>query len=51
MITHSVLIAKYAGARDYEQDLHVDYGNNTPGLPKARHGHRRPPDHHVLQPT
>lgn len=34
MITHSVLIGKYAGARDYEQDLHVDYGNNTLVYPK-----------------
>jgi ectoine hydroxylase-related dioxygenase (phytanoyl-CoA dioxygenase family) len=34
MITHSVLIAKYAGARDYEQELHVDYGNNSLVYPK-----------------
>ena len=34
MITHSVLVAKYAGARDYEQDLHVDYGNNSLVYPK-----------------
>ena len=34
MITHSLLIAKYAGARDYDQDLHVDYGNNTLVYPK-----------------
>jgi ectoine hydroxylase-related dioxygenase (phytanoyl-CoA dioxygenase family) len=34
MITHSVLTAKFAGARDYEQDLHVDYGNNTLVYPK-----------------
>jgi ectoine hydroxylase-related dioxygenase (phytanoyl-CoA dioxygenase family) len=34
MITHSVLIGKYAGARDFEQDLHVDYGNNSLVYPK-----------------
>jgi ectoine hydroxylase-related dioxygenase (phytanoyl-CoA dioxygenase family) len=34
MITHSVLIGKYAGARDYDQDLHVDYGNNSLVYPK-----------------
>ncbi len=34
MITHSVLVGKYAGARDFEQDLHVDYGNNSLVYPK-----------------
>ena len=38
MITHSVLIAKYVGARDYDQDLHVDYGNNSLVYPKPDTG-------------
>ena len=48
MITHSVLVAKYAGARDYDQDLHVDYGNNKPGLPEAGHGYCRSPEYHSV---
>jgi ectoine hydroxylase-related dioxygenase (phytanoyl-CoA dioxygenase family) len=34
MITHSVLVGKYASTRDFDQDLHVDYGNNTLVYPK-----------------
>ncbi|HTT90656.1 MAG TPA: phytanoyl-CoA dioxygenase family protein [Acidimicrobiales bacterium] len=34
MISHSILIAKYAGTRDFEQNLHCDYGNNTLVYPK-----------------
>jgi ectoine hydroxylase-related dioxygenase (phytanoyl-CoA dioxygenase family) len=34
MITHSILMGKYAGTRDYEQQLHCDYGNNTLVYPK-----------------
>jgi ectoine hydroxylase-related dioxygenase (phytanoyl-CoA dioxygenase family) len=33
-ITHSRLMAKYAATRDFDQTLHVDYGNNTLVYPK-----------------
>jgi ectoine hydroxylase-related dioxygenase (phytanoyl-CoA dioxygenase family) len=34
MLSHSQLIAKYPGTRDFEQELHVDYGNNSRAYPK-----------------
>jgi ectoine hydroxylase-related dioxygenase (phytanoyl-CoA dioxygenase family) len=33
-LSHSGLFGKYAGLGDFEQDLHVDYGNNTLAYPK-----------------
>lgn len=33
-LSHSQLVGKYAGAGDYEQQLHCDYGNNTLAYPK-----------------
>lgn len=37
MISHCQIIGKYAGKRDYDQQLHVDYGNNTVVFPDASH--------------
>jgi hypothetical protein len=34
VLSHSNLRGKYAGTGDYEQELHVDYGNNTLVVPK-----------------
>jgi ectoine hydroxylase-related dioxygenase (phytanoyl-CoA dioxygenase family) len=33
-LEHSGLTGKYAGIRDYDQELHVDYGNHTLAYPK-----------------
>jgi hypothetical protein len=33
-LEHSGITGKYAGMRDYEQELHVDYGNHTLAYPK-----------------
>lgn len=33
-LSHSGLFGKYAGLGDFDQDLHVDYGNNTLAYPK-----------------
>ena len=40
MLSHGQLGGKYAGTRDFEQQLHYDYGNNTLAVPK--------PDTHIL---
>jgi ectoine hydroxylase-related dioxygenase (phytanoyl-CoA dioxygenase family) len=34
MLSHGQLGGKYAGTRDFEQELHSDYGNNTLAFPK-----------------
>ena len=34
MLSHGQLGGKYAGTRDFEQQLHLDYGNNTLVCPK-----------------
>jgi ectoine hydroxylase-related dioxygenase (phytanoyl-CoA dioxygenase family) len=34
-LSHAGLMGKYAGGTDYEQELHVDYGNNTLVFPGA----------------
>ncbi|MBO0882779.1 MAG: phytanoyl-CoA dioxygenase family protein [Mycobacterium sp.] len=34
MLSHGQLGGKYAGTRDFEQQLHYDYGNNTLVVPK-----------------
>ncbi len=34
MLSHGQLGGKYAGTRDFEQDLHRDYGNNTLVVPR-----------------
>jgi ectoine hydroxylase-related dioxygenase (phytanoyl-CoA dioxygenase family) len=34
MLSHGQMGGKYAGTRDFEQQLHSDYGNNTLVLPK-----------------
>lgn len=34
MLSHGQMGGKYAGTRDFEQDLHSDYGNNTLVFPK-----------------
>jgi ectoine hydroxylase-related dioxygenase (phytanoyl-CoA dioxygenase family) len=34
MLSHGQLGGKYAGTRDFEQELHSDYGNNTLVVPK-----------------
>jgi Phytanoyl-CoA dioxygenase (PhyH) len=34
MLGHSILMAKYAGTRDFAQNIHVDYQNNTLAYPK-----------------
>jgi ectoine hydroxylase-related dioxygenase (phytanoyl-CoA dioxygenase family) len=34
MLSHGQLGGKYAGTRNYEQQLHLDYGNNTLVCPK-----------------
>jgi len=34
MLSHGQLGAKYAGTKDFEQELHLDYGNNTLVVPK-----------------
>jgi ectoine hydroxylase-related dioxygenase (phytanoyl-CoA dioxygenase family) len=34
MLSHGQLGGKYAGTRDFEQELHYDYGNNTLAVPK-----------------
>jgi ectoine hydroxylase-related dioxygenase (phytanoyl-CoA dioxygenase family) len=38
-LEHSAITGKYAGLRDYDQELHVDYGNHTLAYPKddAKH--------------
>jgi Phytanoyl-CoA dioxygenase (PhyH) len=33
-LEHSGITGKYAGMRDYDQELHVDYGNHTLAYPK-----------------
>jgi ectoine hydroxylase-related dioxygenase (phytanoyl-CoA dioxygenase family) len=33
-LEHSGITGKYAGIRDYDQELHVDYGNHTLAYPK-----------------
>lgn len=33
-LSHSQIVGKYAGARDYDQSLHCDYSNNTLVYPK-----------------
>jgi ectoine hydroxylase-related dioxygenase (phytanoyl-CoA dioxygenase family) len=33
-LSHSQIVGKYAGARDYDQSLHCDYRNNTLAYPK-----------------
>lgn len=34
-LSQAGLMAKYAGMGDFDQDLHLDYGNNTLAYPKA----------------
>jgi hypothetical protein len=34
ILGHSIILAKYAGTRDFDQNLHVDYQNNTLAYPK-----------------
>ncbi len=42
-ITQGLIWGKYGGAGDFEQDLHVDYGNNTLVVPRDDGGFRQVP--------